>query len=196
MLKKVALWISYITEPFLTSFLAFGLVLYSLDVLFSEKIVLGLIALVLGATPPTVVFLYEKRRGKIKDWFITTRIERRDVHLAWVFGSAFISLIFWQLGVPRLLLATTFSLLLLSIVITLATFIWKISVHIVGITFLILILLLVFSSNYLPLVIIIGLVAWTRIYLGHHTLSQVSVASILTILIVYYVFNIFGLATF
>ena len=196
MLKKFALWISYITEPFLTSFLAFGLVLYSLDVLFSEKIVLGIIALVLGATPPTAVFLYEKSQGKIKDWFITTRIERRDVHLAWVFGSAFISLIFWQLDVPRLLLATTFSLLLLSIVITLATFIWKISVHIVGITFLILILLLVFSSNYLPLVLIIGLVAWTRIYLGHHTLSQVSVASILTISVVYYVFNIFGLATF
>ena len=195
-MKKVALWISYITEPFLTSFLAFGLVLYSLDVLFSEKIVLGIIAFVLGATPPTAVFLYEKRRGKIKDWFITTRIERRDVHLAWVFGSAFISLIFWQLEVPRLLLATTFSLLLLSVVITLSTFVWKISVHIVGITFLILILLLVFSSNYLPLVLIIGLVAWTRIYLGHHTLSQVSVASILTILVVYYVFNIFGLATF
>ena len=196
MLKKIALYISYITEPFLTSFLAFGLVLYSLDVLFSEKIVLGLIALILGAIPPTAVFLYEKRRGKIKDWFITTRIERRDVHLAWVFGSVFISIIYLQLGVPRLLLAATLSLLILSIVITLATYLWKISVHIVGITFLILILLLVFSSNYLPLVLIIGLVAWARIYLGHHTLSQVSAASILTILVVYYVFNIFDLATF
>ncbi len=196
MLKKIALYISYITEPFITTFLAFGLVLYSIDVLFSEKIVLGLIALILGAIPPTAVFLYEKRRGKIKDWFITTRIERRDVHLAWVFGSVFISIIYLQLGVPRLLLAATLSLLILSIVITLATYLWKISVHIVGITFLILILLLVFSSNYLPLVLIIGLVAWARIYLGHHTLSQVSAASILTILVVYYVFNIFDLATF
>ena len=134
--------------------------------------------------------------GKIKDCFITNRLERRDSHLACFLGSGVLSLIYWQLASPRLLIATALSLFVLSAVITLATHLWKISIHIVGVTFLVLILLLVFSSNYLPTVIIIALVAWSRVYLGHHTLSQVTAASIITILVVYYVFNLFGLATF
>ena len=196
MLKKITLWISYISEPFFTSTLAFGLVLLQLGASDSEKITWGLLALFLGGLPPVLVFLYEKRKGKIRDWMITNRLERRDVHLAWIFGSALLSLVYWQLSAPRLLLAFTLSLFILSIVITLATFMWKISVHIVGVTMLVLILLLVYSSNYLFGVIIIALVAWARIYLGHHTLSQATAASILTIMVIYYVFSQFGLATF
>ena len=196
MLGKITLWISYISEPFLTSSLAFGLVLFKLDVSNIEKITWGLLALFFGALPPVLVFLYEKKIGKIKDWMITNRLERRDVHLAWIFGSVFLSLVYLQLSVPRLLIAFTLSILILSMVITLATFLWKISVHIVGVTMLILILLLVYSSTYLFGVLLIALVAWARIYLGHHTLSQVTAASIITILVIYVVFSQFGLATF
>ncbi len=196
MLNSLALWTSYIFEPFFTSTLAFALVLLKLGASVEEKLVWGLIALVLGGLPPLSVFLYERRVGKIKDWFITNRLERKDVHLAWFFGSAALSIIFWQLSVPRLLLATILSLFILSAVISLATLLWKISVHTVGVTFLVLILLLAYSSNYLPIVLIIGLVAWSRVYLGHHSLSQVSAATIITILVVYYVFSLFGLATF
>ena len=196
MLKKITLWISYISEPFFTSSLAFGLVLLKLDVSDSEKITWGLLALFFGALPPILVFLYEKKMGKIKDWMITNRLERRDVHLAWIFGSALLSLVYWQLAAPRLLIAFTLSIFVLSIVITLATFLWKISVHIVGVTMLVLILLLVYSSAYLFGVLVIAIVAWSRIFIGHHTLSQVTAASILTIVVIYFVFNQFGLATF
>ena len=196
MLTTIALWVSYISEPFLTSSLAFGLVLFKLDASNSEKITWGLLALFLGALPPILVFLHEKKVGKIKDWMITNRLERRDVHLAWIFGSVLLSLVYSQLSAPRLLIAFALSIFVLSIVITLATFLWKISVHIVGVTMLILILLLVYSSTYLFGVLIIVIVAWARIYLKHHTLSQVTVASILTISVIYFVFSRFGLATF
>ena len=196
MLKKTALWISYISEPFFTSSLAFGLVLLRLDSNYSEKITWGLLALFFGALPPILVFLYEKKMGKIKDWMITNRLERRDVHLAWISGSALLSIVYWQLAAPRLLIAFTLSIFMLSIVITLATFLWKISVHIVGVTMLVLILLLVYSSTYLFGVLLIIFVAWARIHLGHHTLSQVTTASILTIVVIYVVFSQFELATF
>lgn len=196
MLKKFSLLVSYISEPFLTSFLAFGLVLLRLEGGIGDKFVWGILAVIFAGLPPTLTFIYEKRSGKIGDWFITNRLERRDVHIAWIFGSAVLSLVFWQLAVPRLLIATVLSLFLLSLVITIATLLWKISVHVVGMTFLILILLLVYSSNFLPGVLIIGLIAWTRIYLGHHTLSQVTAAALLTVLVVYYTFYLFGLATF
>ena len=196
MTRTIALWTSYIFEPFLTSTLIFGLVLLKLDASVNEIITWGLLAAFFGALPPVAVFLYEKKKGKIKDWLITNRLERRDVHLAWIFGSGILSLVYWQLSTPRLLIAFTLSLFALSIVITLATFRWKISVHIVGVTMLVLVLLLVYSSAYLPGVLIIALVAWSRIYVGHHTLSQVTAASILTIMVIYFVFSQFGLATF
>ena len=196
MLEKISLAVSYISEPFFTSTLAFGLVLLKVDANLNDKIAWGLMALIFGALPPIIIYIYEKRVGKIKDWMITNRIERRDVHLAWIFGSALLSIIYWQLDVPRLLIAFTLSLFALSVVITLATFLWKISVHIVGVTMLVLTLLLVYSSTYLFGVLIIGVVAWSRIYIGHHTLSQVTAASVLTIIVIYYVFSQFGLATF
>jgi len=196
MLEKISLAVSYISEPFFTSTLAFGLVLLKVDANLNDKIAWGLMALIFGALPPIIIYIYEKRVGKIKDWMITNRIERRDVHLAWIFGSALLSIIYWQLDVPRLLIAFTLSLFALSIVITLATLLWKISVHIVGVTMLVLTLLLVYSSTYLFGVLIIGVVAWSRIYIGHHTLSQVTAASVLTIIVIYYVFSQFGLATF
>src|SRR3989344_40224 len=196
MLKTVSSWTSYIFEPFFTSTLAFGLVLLKADADLNDKIAWGLLALIFGALPPIIIYVYEKRIGKIKDWLITNRLERRDVHLAWIFGSALLSIIYWQIGAPRLLLAFTLSLFALSIVITLATFLWKISVHIVGVTMIVLVLLLVYSSTFLFGVLIIGVVAWSRIYIGHHTLSQVTAASVLTIIVIYYVFSQFGLATF
>src|SRR3989344_3988516 len=179
MLEKISLAVSYISEPFFTSTLAFGLVLLKVDANLNDKIAWGLMALIFGALPPIIIYIYEKRVGKIKDWMITNRIERRDVHLAWIFGSALLSIIYWQLDVPRLLIAFTLSLFALSVVIM-----------------LVLVLLLVYSSTYLFGVLIIGVVAWSRIYIGHHTLSQVTAASVLTIIVIYYVFSQFGLATF
>ncbi len=196
MTRVLANWVSYIFEPFLTTILAFLLVLISLNSNANQKLVWGLIALIVGGLPPLVIYVYEKKIGKIKDWLITNRLERRDVQAAWFFGSGLISLIFWYLQAPRLLIATCLSLFVLSAVTSLATYIWKISIHTVGVTFLILILLLVYSSAFLPAVLLIVLISWSRIYLGHHTLSQVSAGSIATILVVYYVFNLFGLATF
>jgi len=196
MLKTVAEWTSYIFEPFFTSALSFLLVLLKSDALLGSKFSWGLLALLCGAVPPLAVYFYEKKVGKIKDLFITNRVERRDVYLAWLVGSAVLAFLLWSFGVPRLILATTVSLLVISLLVTVTTLLWKISAHVVGVTFLVLVLLLVYSSSFLPLVLLIGLVAWARIYLGHHTLSQVTAASMITIIVVYSVFNLFDLATF
>ncbi|MEX0617091.1 MAG: phosphatase PAP2 family protein [Candidatus Woykebacteria bacterium] len=196
MLKRAALLISYITEPFLTASLALLLVFIKVDTDFSDKFLWSALGLIIGGAPAVAVFLYEKRKGKITDWFITNREQRRDVHLAWLIGSVVLSLIYLYIDVPRLLLATTLSLTSLAALASLATIYWKISIHIMAASFLVLTLLLVYSSAFLPVFFLIPLIGWCRIYLGHHTLSQVSIAAILAIFVVYYIFNLFGLATF
>ncbi len=195
-MKKLAEVISVVFEPFTVSFLALLLVVNSLNISFSTKVFWFVSAVLLGGLPPLVVLIYEKRVGKIHDWFMTNRLERRDVQLAWFFGSALFLLFASYFSAPRLLMALSLTLLLLSLLITFATLFWKISVHMVGVSLFVLLLLLVFSANFLFLTVLIPLVAWARMTLKAHTLSQVTVGSIVTIIITYAVFSFFGLATF
>ncbi len=195
-MTKFAKIISILFEPFSVSFLALLLVVNSLDISFNAKVFWFVFAVLLGGLPPLVVLIYEKRVGKIHDWFMTNRLERRDVQLAWFFGSALFLLFANYFSAPRLLMALSLTLLLLSLLITFATLFWKISVHMVGVSLFVLLLLLVFSANFLWLTILIPLVAWARVSLKAHTLTQVTVGSIVTILITYLVFSFFGLATF
>lgn len=193
---KLAKFLSIVFEPFTVSLLALLLVINSLNLDFTEKLFWFAAAVVLGGLPPVVVLLYEKKIGKIHDWFMTNRLERRDVLVAWFFGSALFLLFANYFSAPRLLMALSLTLLLLSLLITFATLFWKISVHMVGVSLFVLLLLLVFSANFLWLTILIPLVAWARMTLKAHTLTQVTVGSIVTIVITYVVFSFFGLATF
>ena len=193
---KLAKLLSIIFEPFTVSFMALLLVVNSLNLNSEGKLFWFITAIVLGGFPPIMVLLYEKKIGKIHDWFMTNRLERRDVLIAWFFGSGLFLIVANLLSAPRLLLALSLTMLLVSLLVTFATFFWKVSVHMVGVNLFVLLLLLVYSANFLWLVILIPLVAWARITLHAHTLSQVTVGSILTIVITYLVFSLFGLATF
>jgi membrane-associated phospholipid phosphatase len=196
MLDKIAKIISIVFEPFTVSFLALILVIAQLEVSFEAKVFWFVTAVVLGGLPPLIVLIYEKKIGKIHDWFMTNRLERRDVQFAWFFGSGLFSLVAIWFSAPRLLTALSITLFVLSLVITVATLYWKISVHMVGVSLFVMLLLLVFSASFLWAVVLIPLVAWARVRLKAHTLSQVTVGSIVTITVTLIVFNLFGLATF
>ena len=191
-----AKYISYIFEPFSISFLTLLLVVNSSDLGITGKILWLASGIVIMGLPPTLVYLYEKKIGKIKDWFMTNRAERRDVQIAWFFGAAIFSFLTWYLDASRLLLALGLTFLALSLLITLINFYWKISVHMVGVSLFAMVAILVYSSAFVWLLSLILLVGWARIKLQAHTFLQVSIGCILTISVVYFVFGLFGLATF
>lgn len=195
-MKKFAKIISVLFEPFTVSFVALFLIVSSLNISFEEKIFWFLLAVLLGGLPPAVVLIYEKRSGKIRDWFMTNRLERRDVQLAWFFGSLLFLIAANFLDAPRLLVALSVTMLILSLLITLATLFWKVSVHMVGVSLFVLLLLLVYSASFLWVAVLIPLVAWARVKISAHTLTQVTIGSIITIIVTYISFSFFGLATF
>ena len=84
---KIAKLLSIVFEPFSVSLLALALIVNRLELDFPTKIFWFVVAVVLGGVPPVAVLIYEKKIGKIHDWFMTNRLERRDVQLAWFFGS-------------------------------------------------------------------------------------------------------------
>lgn len=195
-MKKLAQVISIIFEPFTVSLIVLVLVTLQLPLPLEAKLKWFVVAVALGGLSPTLVYLYERKTGKIKDWFITNRVERRDVQLAWFVGSGLFFLIALFFDAPRLLLALSLTLVWLSLLITIISIYWKVSVHMVGVTLFVMVMLLAYSANALWLLVLLPLVAWARVRLGHHTLSQVTVATIMTIIVTYFVFNLYGVTTF
>lgn len=195
-MKKLAQLISIIFEPFTVSFVALVLVTFQLPLDSEARLSWFLIAVLFGGLPPALVYLYERKTGKIRDWFITNRVERRDVQLAWFAGSGLFFLVALFFEAPRLLLALSLTLVWLSLLITIISVYWKVSVHMVGVTIFVMIMLLVYSANALWLILLLPVVAWARVRLGHHTLSQVTAATIMTIIVSYFVFNLYSLTTF
>lgn len=193
---RIAKFLSAIFEPYTVGSFTLLLILSKVESSNQEKLIWLLVAFFVGVLPPLLVLIYEKRTGRISDWFMSIRKERRDVQLAWVAGSSFFTALALIYALPRLIQALSLSFFLLSLAITMINFYWKISVHTAMITLAVLVLVLSYSSGFVFLVILIFLVAWARIRLGAHTLSQVSAAALLTILITYFWFNLFGLATF
>lgn len=196
MLINFAKYISYIFEPFTVSFLTLLIVVSSFEMGLVNKLQWLALAIVIMGLPPIVVYFYEKTTGKIKDWFMTNRAERKDVQLAWFFGAAGFSLLAWYFEAPRLLLALGLTLLCLSLFISLINLYWKISVHMMGVSLFVMVAVFVYSSALAWLVLLIFLVGWARIKLGAHTFLQASLGAILTIVVFYTVFGIFGLVTF
>ncbi len=195
-MKKFAQIVSFAFEPFTVSFVALVLVTLQLALSTEAKAGWFLVAVIFGGLPPVLVYLYERKTGQIHDLFITNRVERRDVQLAWFLGSGLFFLVALFFEAPRLLLALSLTLVWLSLLITIISFYWKVSVHMVGVTLFVMILVLSYSVNFWWLLVLLPLVGWARIRLGHHTLSQVTVACLLTIIVTYFTFNLFGLATF
>ncbi|HSX58531.1 MAG TPA: hypothetical protein VLE47_04680 [Candidatus Saccharimonadales bacterium] len=195
-MKKFAQIVSIVFEPYTVSFVALVLVTHQLPVSTEEKIGWFFAAVALGGLPALAVYLYERKIGKIHDVFITNRLERRDVQLAWFLGSGAFFLVALAFDAPRLLLALSLTLVVLSFLITLISLYWKVSVHMVGVTLFVTLLLLCYSVSTFWLLILLPLVAWARVRLGQHTLSQVTVATIMTIAVTYSVFYLFGLASF
>ena len=196
MSKRIAKYVSIIFEPYTVAAITTFLVFLKVGAPDEHKIVWLVAGFLVGALPPILVLIYEKRKGRISDWFMSSRPQRRDVQLAWVLGAAGFTSLALINDLPRVLLALSLAFFSLSIATTAINAFWKISVHTSMITFATVTLALTYSSFFAVLVVLIVLVLWARIRLGAHTLSQASAGTAVTLLITYFWFNYFGLATF
>lgn len=188
--------VSLIFEPFLVGFLAIVAVIFTSGESFSSSIFWLVLSVVVAGLPPLLVLIYEKRKGMISDWFIVKREERRDVQLAWSGGSLLLTAGVYLLAGPRVLLAVSLDLFILALLFTLINLRLKISIHASVVTLLVLCLLLFGSLEFYPAILLIPLVAYSRWYLHKHTLTQLTTAVLLTLVVTLAVFRVFGLVVF
>lgn len=130
---------------------------------------------------PALYLFYGLRKGFISDWDVTNRKERYGLYFFTVMAHLFGVMTAYFLGKQEL-----FELLLvfwtLAVVFALTTAIWKISVH-AGTNAA---MLAVFNhyygwDKYWWLVIVLGLVGWSRVVMKKHSWAQVLVGSALSL---------------
>ncbi|OGY28065.1 MAG: hypothetical protein A2Z42_02495 [Candidatus Woykebacteria bacterium RBG_19FT_COMBO_43_10] len=145
---------------------------------------------------PSLVWYWDFRAGRLSSLWSPPAIERRKAFLAWTLAAAVFSLVAFGLGAPRLILALGIVLLFLGLLNLLLTSSFKISVHGEMITLFVLVAILSVSAEAVYLALLIPLVVGSRLYLKAHDLSEASFGVLASIIIVYFVFSFFGLATF
>lgn len=111
--------------------------------------------------------------------------------LVLLYGSSFINS--YILSAPKLIQALNLTLFILIAFLFAITWVWKISGHMVAISFMAVIIYLLQGNSallFIPLAVFIG---WQRYSLKHHTIGQLLAGTILGVLITFSIFKIYGL---
>jgi membrane-associated phospholipid phosphatase len=152
-----------------------------------------LIFIALLIIPPTLFVLTLVHRGKVSDFHLNIREERARPLFAIFAYAAFIFFVMYFGGAPRLMLIVTAVALLQILLVFVITLKWKISGHCTSAAGLAFLAVALYGENVLPLTLIVPLIAWSRIRLGRHTISQTLAGSVLgaaTVIIILYLTNV------
>lgn len=177
--KKIARIISEISNGFLTMILAPTIAIWSTTLGSKEKILFSLMYIL----APIFPYIVYKKMGKISDYELTNRKERPlyFTTISVLFGI--IHLILLAFGNDTLI-NVSLNIFVISSCINLVTFFWKISGHMTYSTILFITLIYLFPSPYLFLLFLFSpFIGWSRIVLEKHTLTQVTLGTLITLAI-------------
>jgi membrane-associated phospholipid phosphatase len=148
---------------------------------------------------PLTDLIWRRRTGRISDWHISRREERR-----WplIFGVLYATLgffTFYFLAAPRMLQACMLCGVSLGLITLTATWFWKISLHMMGNTSLAVILFFTFNVSFFSLFTFILLlflicVGLSRLVLKAHTPAQILAGAVAGAGVTWAIFALMGVA--
>jgi hypothetical protein len=184
-MTRLAHIISLAFDPIIVSTLSLFIIISQVEKEASRILLWFGLIFVVGIFPPLAFLAYEKKRGRVTDWFLYNRAERIPIYVASLLSLSAALLLIWWLEGPRNLLILSLTSLLNATVLGVATYFGhKPSVHASSITFFVLILLLLVDWSYWPTIFLIPVVAWSRYKLKKHTWPQLSAGVFITLFVV------------
>ena len=123
------------------------------------------------------------RMKKVGDLDVTDRSERKAPFMVSILVYTLGTVIMFALNAPPIVSALMFCYTTNTLVTFLISLHWKISVHAVGVAGPFTVLVYFFGWLYSPLLLLIIPIGWSRIELNAHTLAQVVVGFLLSIVI-------------
>jgi hypothetical protein len=146
------------------------------------------------STAPLLLIARGVRAGRYTDRHLSRR-EQRALPLIFGIGLVVVALgLLTLLHASRVLLATVVAVLIADVLTLAITTRWKISVHLVGMTGAVTVMLILYGWVALPLVVLVPLVAWARWEVRAHTPAQAVAGAILATLVTIGTFALFGVA--
>ncbi len=138
----------------------------------------GALAALFVCVLPLLVLLGLVKLGKVTDHHVSNRKQRAPV-LLMALGSVVAGLVVLQaISAPRSVLVMVLAIVAGIIVLAAVSPFWKISGHAAAVSSAAVISILMLGPAFLPLVLLIPAVGWSRVVLRAHTLAQVVAGSL------------------
>ncbi len=186
-LERVASIISIILGPLWIPLILLLLV-FRTGLTFEQQLILIPVLFVFQLVLPFIYMEMLIHNKKISDWDIRKREQRFLVLPLFTIITVLIMLLVYFYGTPRLfeIYVSLASLIFLG---TLTTLFWKISMHLMLNTAAIILTNALFDWRLTFLFVLIPLIGWSRYYLKHHTLLQIIMGTLLSIVVFFTVFS-------
>jgi membrane-associated phospholipid phosphatase len=142
---------------------------------------------------PLAYILLGVRSGRLSDVDVSRRTERSGPFL---FSIASMMLGFFVLGAlhgPKNLETVLLGTALTALGLMVTTYWWKISVHATSVAGAVTVLVVLYGAPMLPVILVSGLVSWSRVVLGRHTIAQVVAGSLVGMVLTSVLFLVRGL---
>ena len=193
MRERIANLTSNILNPFLVSLVLILLLSFKSTSSALDAVKWSLISIAVSILPVFGVIIYLVRSQKLESAFINVRKQRTKIYLLAGVCAGIGCIILPYLEAPKELMATFVAGLSAVVVFMCVNFLWKISLHTALVTASVTVLIILYGSIAAVTVVLVPLIAWSRIELKHHSLAQVITGAFLAALIVVVVFYLFGL---
>lgn len=192
MKHSIARRISNILNPFLMGLVVILLVSFEATDSIFDAVKWSLVLIVLSVLPVFAFSVYSVRHGKQDSIFVRVRRQRLRVYVLMLILASVSCIILLSLRAPLMLLALSVAGFSAAVVFMGINFWWKISLHGAFIAAVVAVLFTLYGSVTAASVVLIPLVAWSRVEVGYHSPAQVAAGALLGGLIPTAVFYFFG----
>ena len=193
MRERIANLTSNILNPFLVSLVLILLLSFKSTSNTLDAVKWSLVSMAISILPVLSLIIYLLRKQRLESPFLITRKQRTKIYLVAGVCAGIGSIILPYLGAPKELIAAFVAGLSAVVVFMCVNLLWKISLHTAFVTASVTVLIILYGSIAAVTVVLVPLIAWSRIELKHHSLAQVIAGALLAALIVVVVFYLFGL---
>jgi membrane-associated phospholipid phosphatase len=191
--KRIANLTSNIFSPFLIGLVIILLVSVEVTTSVFDAIKWSLILIALSVLPIFIFIVYLVRHNRLDGIFARSRNQRIRIYVPMAILASVSCIILIILQAPLMLLSLSIAGLSGTVVFMCINLWWKISLHTAFITAMVTILFILYGCVSMASIVLIPLIAWSRIKLGHHALSQTVTGALLGNIILVTVFYLFGL---
>jgi membrane-associated phospholipid phosphatase len=192
MKETLARLISNTLNPFIVAVTTLALLSFHATATASEAVSWILISIAVSILPVVIVVVILVRLKKLDGFFSNPREQRNSVYLLATILGIIDCVFYWCLKAPELLSVLFTAGLIAVLTFMIINYFWKISLHTAFITGAVVVLVIIFSWKALFSIAFVPLVAWSRIVLRQHTICQVIMGGLLSIIIVTGIFWSFG----